>query len=457
MCGITGSVGKPNNSILAYNLHTNLLRETKRRGRHATGFYAVGFDRKPIFDKAPVSAEVYITRPEWKQLAQGSIAMIGHARFTTNGAAHVNGNNHPHVSKSGNMALVHNGIIYNYNELKDQYSKVLESECDSEIILRIIAKEKNPLKGIKKVYELLGSGGDFACELIHINKKTGKTMFYFFRDSGRPGVMIDARKTLGQLIFCSEENIWKDAVYKSGMSREVRQLPVHEIPEYKILAIDADSLEVEETEVEKPKMKSRPYISRYTGSNYNQYNSNYNDYDFYKNHSRVRNTNDTYNYGKYYLENDKYNAYGPSVKKSELQNGWTETINPKTGLPKFVFDNDAEEFEQEEKIFNDVNSLVPEEDQDPEFKMLLQKCIDSKEDRYPGWQDEAYSYGLITEEQWAQLSDEEIEHSEDFLDHINSQEDIEDLDEYLNKYNSQQHDDEFLDRLSQQIMIEDAI
>jgi len=410
MCGITGSVGKPNNSLIAYNLHTNLLRETKRRGKHATGFYAVGMDRKPIFDKAPISADAYVKKPAWKQLINGNIAMIGHARFTTNGAAHINGNNHPHVSKSGNMALVHNGIIYNYEELKNDYSNVLESECDSEIILRIIAKEKDPIRGIKKTYELLGSGGDFACELIHVNPSNGKTMFYFFRDNGRPGIMIDAREILGQLIFCSEASIWKDAVNKSGMSREIRQLATYEIPEYKILSIDADTLKVKETEVKKPKIK-KIKSSKFSISNYN------NDYYYRKNNfDRNIYSKAEINYGYGYVE--------PSFK-NEVPKDWIETIDQDSGLKKYVYDK------------ND-KYLIDPEDQDFQFKELLESCLDNEHERYPGWQDDAYSYGIISEEKWLEISDQEISNSEDILDYI------EDLD-----MSDQISDNEFLYELSQ--------
>lgn len=427
MCGITGAVGRPKSPILAHNLQTNLLRETKRRGRHATGFYAVGFDRKPMYDKAPISADQYVKRPEWKQLINGSIAMIGHARFTTNGAATVNGNNHPHVNKSGNMALVHNGIVYNYEEMKKDYTDTLESECDSELILRIISKEKDPLRGIKKVYELLGHGGDFACELIHLNQKTGKTTFYFFRDDGRPGKMIDARETLGQLIFCSESEIWKDAVHKSGMPRAVRQLSVHDIPEYQILSIDADTLKVKETKIEKPKYKSRcsKYANLTRNTTYyhggNAYGSHYG-----VNHAYGYTDDDTYYTGYQYggVKGNQQPTINHSSKynTSVLGDGWIETVNPDTNLPRFVYDPDNAGGEDDtidvdfvNKISNEI-SQTAEEEQDPAFRALLQQCVDDTNMRYPGWQDEAYSYHLITEDEWFKLSNDN--ESEDVMDHI---------------------------------------
>jgi len=412
MCGITGSVGRPKNAILSHNLQTNLLRETKRRGRHATGFYAIDLEKKPVWHKAPISSDLYVRRPEWKQLITGNIALIGHARFTTNGAATVNGNNHPHLSKSGNMALVHNGIVYNYNELKGDYKGSLESDCDSELILRIITQQKDPLRGIKKAYELLGSGGDFACELVHLNPKTGKIMFYFFRDDGRPGKMIDARETLGQLVFCSEKDIWKDAVLKSGMPRTVRQLSVHNIPEYTILVIDADTLKVKEVKVEKPKYKTR-YHSRSHASRVYNYDD---DYYTYGGTGYVRGTG--YGHGSSTAPTI-HRSSSVTYNKSVLGDGWVETTNPDTGLPRFIFDPNETEEDEDDKVIDAEFAeskgieLTPEENQDQAFRALLKQCIDDENQRYPGWQDEALSYGLINEDQWVKFSQDE---SPDILD-----------------------------------------
>jgi len=398
MCGITGQVGIPTNPIQSYNLATNLLRETQRRGKHATGFFSIDLDNKPLHHKAPVSAEFYIHRPEWKQTIKGNVALIGHARFTTNGAANINGNNHPHLSKSGNMALVHNGIVYNYEEMKDSYEKYLISDCDSELILRIIAKEKDPLHGIKKVFKLLGSGGDFACELIHFNPKTKKTTFYFFRDNGRPGKIIDARESLGQIMFCSETEIWKEAVLKAGMPRNIRQLEVCDIPDYKIISIDASTLKIKEYDVEKPVYKTTHHRSwKKTSHHINGYN-----YD-----------------DEYYIcapssTQQKTNHSICNVDRSVLKKGWIETVDPDTRLPRFIFDPDeTEENIEEDNVLVEFNenktgiSKTSSENQDIAFKTLLRQCVNDPTQRYPGWQDEAFSYSLISEKEWFEFSNED--------------------------------------------------
>lgn len=73
------------------------------------------------------------------QDVQGTVG-IAHTRWATHGAPN-NANAHPHVSESGNLTLVHNGIIENYATLREQLRKKgfhFKSETDTEVLIQLI-------------------------------------------------------------------------------------------------------------------------------------------------------------------------------------------------------------------------------------------------------------------------------------------------------------------------------
>ncbi|MBQ7351362.1 MAG: glutamine--fructose-6-phosphate transaminase (isomerizing) [Clostridia bacterium] len=92
---------------------------------------------------------------------------IGHTRWATHGGVTLE-NTHPHLSNSGRFAIVHNGIIENFEELKCRYlsNVVCVGQTDSEIIAHLIDvfDEGDTLIAFKKVIDLLQ--GSFAIVMI---------------------------------------------------------------------------------------------------------------------------------------------------------------------------------------------------------------------------------------------------------------------------------------------------
>lgn len=396
MCGIIGCVGTPSekDKHLSFNILTNLIRETQRRGRHATGYFDVSIDKEIRTHKAPLKADEYIHTDEWKQICTGSRALIGHTRFTTQGPQSININNHPHISPCGNVGLVHNGVVYLYDQYKTKYDLI--SDCDSEIILKMILGENTVIDGINKVFKLLGPGGDFACELINHDPITKKTDFYFFRDDGRPGKLIDARQVCGQIFICSEDNIWKDAVTKAQAPASIRTLSPINLQPYVIYHIDDESLEIEEINVIKP-VKTKRYIS--TGTyNYNSRNWGQNEDGYYN------------EYNGYYNPHRKpTQPTGPrnsiqslsdycSSEESVLDDEWHETVN-EYGLPRFEY------FPGSSKKKTNNNN----DDEIDQLKQLYAGLVTNVNDRYDGWLEEAYEIGAIDQVTFLRIKNESVE------------------------------------------------
>jgi len=164
MCGIFGYLGKKN-SIKAC---LNGLKLLEYRGYDSAGIAAIKNNRLINF-KASGKISSLEKKIHLKHLNL-DIA-IGHTRWATHGKAN-DKNAHPHFDEKKHIAIVHNGIIENYDvlkkDLKDKGFK-FRSETDSEVIAQLLSKNyKNDLleTTIKTLTELKGS---LAIALIHKN------------------------------------------------------------------------------------------------------------------------------------------------------------------------------------------------------------------------------------------------------------------------------------------------
>lgn len=142
MCGIVGYAGPKQ----AQEILVEGLKRLEYRGYDSAGI-AVNSPQDNInggYALHVVKSEGRISLLE-EELANeefspnGNIG-IGHTRWATHGSpSEVNA--HPHVSKSYNIAIVHNGIIENYEQLADDYGIECISETDTEVLAQMIGRE----------------------------------------------------------------------------------------------------------------------------------------------------------------------------------------------------------------------------------------------------------------------------------------------------------------------------
>jgi glucosamine--fructose-6-phosphate aminotransferase (isomerizing) len=141
MCGIVGAIAQQGN-VTPFLLDG--LKRLEYRGYDSAGFCVIGESGRPqIFKQAGKISEL-AGRPEVGQVT-GDIG-IAHTRWATHGAPTAI-NAHPHFDCSGQIAIVHNGIIENYQSLKqlliNEGHKII-SDTDSEIIAHLIEKFYQP-------------------------------------------------------------------------------------------------------------------------------------------------------------------------------------------------------------------------------------------------------------------------------------------------------------------------
>lgn len=133
MCGIVGYVGLKE----CVNIIFNGLKRLEYRGYDSAGIAVLYQDTIHCVKKEGKLAELY---SELSFLPPKASLGIGHTRWATHGAPTTN-NAHPHVNDK--IAIVHNGIIENYKDLKEGLlagGVVFNSETDTEVILHLFYK-----------------------------------------------------------------------------------------------------------------------------------------------------------------------------------------------------------------------------------------------------------------------------------------------------------------------------
>ena len=133
MCGIVGYIGERQ----ARPILLNCLSRLEYRGYDSCGIAVAGGNLQVHKD----AVRVQVLKEQLPRRIEGKIG-IGHTRWATHGAPSLI-NAHPHCDCTGKIAVVHNGVIHNYQQLRQQLIEeghTFASETDTEVIPHLIEK-----------------------------------------------------------------------------------------------------------------------------------------------------------------------------------------------------------------------------------------------------------------------------------------------------------------------------
>lgn len=144
MCGIVGYIGKRE----AYPIVMEGLKRLEYRGYDSAGIAL--FDGSEIKLCKTKGKVANLEERVKEEIATNGSVGIGHTRWATHGVPN-DVNSHPHYSNSGDLVIIHNGIIENYDSIKTELLKrgyEFKSDTDTEVLINLIeeVKKKNNVK-----------------------------------------------------------------------------------------------------------------------------------------------------------------------------------------------------------------------------------------------------------------------------------------------------------------------
>jgi len=143
MCGIVGYIGHRD----AFPVIIKGLTRLEYRGYDSAGLAI--FDGETINLCKTKGKVVDLEEKSTDKIKKGTVG-IGHTRWATHGVPN-DVNSHPHFSNSGELVLIHNGIIENYDSLKQELIKrgyTFKSETDTEVLINLI-EDVQKTQGVK--------------------------------------------------------------------------------------------------------------------------------------------------------------------------------------------------------------------------------------------------------------------------------------------------------------------
>lgn len=147
MCGIVGIVGKKNATATLIQG----LEKLEYRGYDSAGIFVAGNQNQDFLIKS--QGRIADLQKKIAKEVNGTVG-IGHTRWATHGKPSER-NAHPHTSSNQRFILVHNGVIENFEEIKQEYlqNETLKGETDTEIIVHLVEYFSNNNLSTKEAFK----------------------------------------------------------------------------------------------------------------------------------------------------------------------------------------------------------------------------------------------------------------------------------------------------------------
>lgn len=226
-----------------------LANAAEERGTDAAGISYIKDGKVTIFKRPAPAHKIHFNAPD------GTRAIMGHTRMTTQGDEKHNYNNHPFGGNAGGVsfAFAHNGVLYNDRQLrKEKHLPATQIETDSYVAVQLIEQaDKLDFESMKYMAETVS--GSFCFTTLDENGK-----LYIVKGSN-PMCLLHF-EDLGLYVYASTQSIVNKALKKVGLHK-FSSLPII-IEEGQMLSIDKNGV------IERAEFEPAPDI-RY--SRYNWY------------------------------------------------------------------------------------------------------------------------------------------------------------------------------------------
>ncbi|HWR85480.1 MAG TPA: glutamine--fructose-6-phosphate transaminase (isomerizing) [Rhodoglobus sp.] len=188
MCGIVGYVG--DGSSLEVLLGG--LKRLEYRGYDSAGVAVLGGDGALGTAKKAGKLQMLVDELDARPIADGTTG-IGHTRWATHGGP-TDRNAHPHLGDDGRLALIHNGIIENFAELKQELQdagETFQSETDTEVAALLVGRAYRET-------------GDLTAAMLSVVNRLEGAFTLLAMHQDQPGVVVGARRNSPLVIGLGE-------------------------------------------------------------------------------------------------------------------------------------------------------------------------------------------------------------------------------------------------------------